>query len=888
MLSINPSSGRKRSCLAGAANPRGTMKATFCIFVLVSSIFILSDWLGAADIGEIPLSSNPRHLAIDPSRDRILVVGEKPDTLTLIDLESRQALFSVPIGRKPGGVAFDPDGNLSLVSAGSDNRVFVIDTAAGETIGILPVGKGPKGIAIDGNTRVALVANSKSNNVSVIDLLGLNVIHTIAVGKGPKDIAIDPVSAQALVINEKSNDVSVIDLTTFQVIRTIPVDRKPCAIRVHPEARLAVVASEASRSFTLINLLDWQIVRIPLEQPPLDLVINPLNESGLILSEKGRMLAVVDLDTGLLLDSHFLDRPGRAIAVNSLTNVAVVALDGKKDSLLLLPLTNPIPAITSLFPKSFPRKSPACKLLVEGSGFTKSSILYFLRPEPFVLPFLLINTHHLEVEIPSGLFESPGIFYLVVVNPSPGGGTSTPMALEIYNPLPNLTALDPGEAMAGTPGLTLTLHGTGFFTDSEVLINGESRPFTLCGETRLEVELWATDLETGSYFRINVANKPPGGGVSNQLEFTVLNPFPSLSALLPMGTVVGASEFTLILFGENFVKSSRAEFDDQQVPAIFVSSNEIHVPLSPAMLTGAGRHPVRVSNPEPGGGESNSLLFMISRPIGLDITFPQDGQEIEGKRVTVTGTVTSENPDIGIRVNEVIAEMAGRQWTAPNVPLIEGPNQIEVIAKDSYDITEIRALTVYADVSTQTLELAAIPTIGIAPLEVQFSVRFNGYVPILYEMDFDGDGEVDYWGPPFDEISFVYLEEGFFPSRLTVTDESGGLHTDSVVITVLSSSTIDSLLRRKWEGMKESLLKGDIEEVIGYFDEATKQHYRLIFNLLLPNRLELVAEMSDIQPVEYDNRAVVYDLRTHREGLEYSFPLLFTRDSYGIWWIHSF
>jgi len=44
----------------------------------------------------------------------------------------------------------------------------------------------------------------------------------------------------------------------------------------------------------------------------------------------------------------------------------------------------------------------------------------------------------------------------------------------------------------------------------------------------------------------------------------------------------------------------------------------------------------------------------------------------------------------------------------------------------------------------------------------------------------------------------------------------------------------------------------------------------------------------DIQIVEYKENTVIYDIATTKDGIEYSFQLLFTKDSAGVWRIKSF
>ena len=105
---------------------------------------------------------------------------------------------------------------------------------------------------------------------------------------------------------------------------------------------------------------------------------------------------------------------------------------------------------------------------------------------------------------------------------------------------------------------------------------------------------------------------------------------------------------------------------------------------------------------------------------------------------------------------------------------------------------------------------------------------------------------------------------------------------------VLSREQIDSLLQGKWEGARAKLAGGDIEGSLASFDDLSKQEYRELFNALASVLPEIVQEMSDIQLIKYSRNTAIYDIRTVREGVEYSFQLVFTKDSNGIWKINSF
>ena len=99
---------------------------------------------------------------------------------------------------------------------------------------------------------------------------------------------------------------------------------------------------------------------------------------------------------------------------------------------------------------------------------------------------------------------------------------------------------------------------------------------------------------------------------------------------------------------------------------------------------------------------------------------------------------------------------------------------------------------------------------------------------------------------------------------------------------------MDALLRAKWEGMKGALSQGNIEDAISYFDDPSKSGFKEHFTVLSPVLSQIVQELNDIQLIGMMTNAIEYDIRTIRNGIEYSFYLLFVRDKDGLWKIRSF
>lgn len=865
--------------------------------LFIGFFFISNPGYSKTNDADIPAGENPYGIAINPDTDVAVVANEKSASVSIIDLNTQEVLSEILVGKAPRGVAIDRGLNIALVGSNHDGIVSVIDLDTYNVISNIPVGKAPEGMAVDPITHTALIANHKDNSVSVIDLRSYSVAGEVSVGREPLDIAIDPGLRLALVVNEKDWSVSVIDLETYQVTNTIPVGKKPKAIDINSETHSATVANAKDNSITIINLLDLKTETIAIGKHPVDVVINPLDNRALVICNdplKGsgdRNLLIIDLDTNEIVENYGLNKLPRGVAVNPYTNIAGI-VDDKTYGLALIQLPNPVPYISSMEPDTLYRGSKSARIALTGSKFIKTSTVSINSDTAsYSVSPIFIDNHFLEVDVPEEILKSTGIYQLTVTNPAPDGGTSNAVELQVVNPVPQISVLDPLEAAAGTQGLELSIHGTGFFPETEFYVNGEPVDVTYHSHRKATLDLTALDLEYGRHLEITAYNPPPGGGLSSDQTFTVLNPIPALSSLSPDSITAGSPDFTLALTGDNYVKTSLVDFNGQQFASSFISSTQIEATIPKEQITQPGDFNVAVVNPAPGGGVSASLPFTVKPPLEIKITSPGDGDTVDRAKVMVRGTVMSGTGDIGITVNGILAEISGNNWVANSVPLAVGENTIGAVVTDSNGNTASDEITVFTNEIVQPVTLSANLTSGIAPLMVYFSVYTDMPNPITgYQMDFEGDGVVDYEGMSFEDVSHTYETEGIFYPTVTVIDNQGNAYSDTIAVTVLSKEAMDTLLKEKWDGMNSALARGDIEEAVINFSSESQGLYNEQFTSLKSVLPAIAEEMSSAQIylVSVENNTAKYEVLTTRKGKALSFHLMFVRDINGLWKIWRF
>jgi hypothetical protein len=90
---------------------------------------------------------------------------------------------------------------------------------------------------------------------------------------------------------------------------------------------------------------------------------------------------------------------------------------------------------------------------------------------------------------------------------------------------PLISALNPAQAAAGSPGFTLTVAGSFFVPKSVVQWNGEPRSTTFVSDTEVRAQIPPSDVAASGTFAVTVLNPifvTQYPGVSNALAFRVV------------------------------------------------------------------------------------------------------------------------------------------------------------------------------------------------------------------------------------------------------------------------------------------------------------------------------------------------------------------------------
>jgi len=187
--------------------------------------------------------------------------------------------------------------------------------------------------------------------------------------------------------------------------------------------------------------------------------------------------------------------------------------------------SNPAPVTSLLTPNSTQVGSLTFTLAVQGSGFVPGSTVRWNGADR---PTTFVSSTDLQASIGATDVATEGTASVTVFNPAPGGGLSNPQTFTITapagNPAPALASLTPDLVVVSSAGFTLAVDGANFVPGAVIRWNGADRPTSYISATQLQAAIDAADISAAGTATITVFNPAPGGGTSNGLALTILDP----------------------------------------------------------------------------------------------------------------------------------------------------------------------------------------------------------------------------------------------------------------------------------------------------------------------------------------------------------------------------
>jgi len=292
----------------------------------------------------------------------------------------------------------------------------------------------------------------------------------------------------------------------------------------------------------------------------------------------------------------------------------------------------------------------------------------------------------------------------------------------------------------------------------------------------------------------------------------------------------------------------------------------------------------------PCGTTTDSLTITPDMPIVITITQPS--ADVNSKEATVTGTIA--NPLGGetmIAVNGYPAFLYENSFVASGIELAPGANTITVEAIGEKGNKGSASISLNCLVSEKLISITSDSITGISPMDVTLKINVSDEYPAELTTLRPVTGAIEVLEENSDTYRLRLTGEGIyiFTAR---TDINGQEYSDSVSVIVQDKTQIDTLLRSKWDQMKDAMKNGDVEGALENFSEASKDEYREIFTLMLDKLPSVVEEMNTLELVSIKSNLAKYRLKRMEniEGANYSvtYYVYFSHDVFGNWTIEGF
>ncbi len=279
--------------------------------------------------------SQPFAVAVNPATNKIYVVNNGPNSVTVID-GATNTTQTVNVGRTPVAIAVNTVTNKAYVACPGDGTVWVItEDEEGNSFGrrIPGISLNPQAIIVNPVTNKIYVAASNggifsafnaNGAVFVIDGTTDTVRTTIQGGKNPFALALNPVTNRIYVANDANGanaTVDVINGSTDTIVASIRLGNTPSALAVNPVTNKIYVANGS-----VLTVIDGASNTIRTTTPLPDngltaIAINPVTNFIYVTDTSGGGVVIaVDGKTDAVSGTVPVGNSPKALAVNSLTN----------------------------------------------------------------------------------------------------------------------------------------------------------------------------------------------------------------------------------------------------------------------------------------------------------------------------------------------------------------------------------------------------------------------------------------------------------------------------------------------------------------------------------------------------------------------------------------
>ena len=323
--------------------------------------------------------------------------------------------------------------------------------------------------------------------------------------------------------------------------------------------------------------------------------------------------------------------------------------------------------------------------------------------------------------------------------------------------------------------------------------------------------------------------------------------------------------------GRNRVSSATVHLNGQLLVEPSAFNQKIEHLERPITLQSNNTLKVDISSAPEGFVTIKVVCVSECSSLKIELTFPTPNSTLNALSTMVRGrVVTSSCPEVGVRVNGLLASTLAAEFAAPNVPLTVGPNPITATATNNCGNTATATITVQAaqPSSGNSVGLSISPKLGVVNQPINMGIHpFLEHDLQSVAWDFDGDGQIDQSGPDLFDTSHAYSEPGLYLPTVVLTDSQNMQVSEQGVVQIISQPALEQELVSKLTSMLDALGQGKVEEAASFISLSRRDRFRGQYSATTPEQLAYLANVLRVPMTLYEVRERFAILRSTEEAL---------------------
>ncbi|HXB66742.1 MAG TPA: hypothetical protein VNY05_00750 [Candidatus Acidoferrales bacterium] len=273
--------------------------------------------------------------------------------------------------------------------------------------------------------------------------------------------------------------------------------------------------------------------------------------------------------------------------------VSVANPSGTRSGEVALSIGNAI-TIGSVSPSHFTAGVSGVTLTVNGVGFLPGAVVRWLYAYPGAvvetLKTVFVSSTQLQAAVTADQLASPAGVSIRVDNPD--GNVSNGLDTDVNSPVADLLSISPDSAVAGAPGFTLTVNGTGFLPNARLMLGITPLPTTYVTATQLTASVPPSAIYYPGKATVSVFDLF-NGMPSNQAAFTIAPWIPTVASVVNAASSLpnSAPGSLVSIYGFDFAYLTHiyglppnvypldvlsATINGKQSPALYFGQNQIN------------------------------------------------------------------------------------------------------------------------------------------------------------------------------------------------------------------------------------------------------------------------------------------------------------------------